>query len=184
MRRCIVVPVVELVVHLGNEIIGDEVRVKAGANIDFETAKTHDITIEATDSGGNTYAETLNINVNNINEGPTDIEFNQDGQSISNALSVNDGAIIEFAAASNFNDFPNSQITFEIQFATDAPASSVALASYAVSGSGNEFFLLVNVIGSFGVFIINVVINTIVQMAFLFACYPPQLSLSWDSSYG
>jgi len=50
------------------EIVGNEVRVKAGATIDFETAQSHDITVEVTDSGGNTYSEILTLNVNDINE--------------------------------------------------------------------------------------------------------------------
>ena len=37
------------------EIVGNEVRVAAGAIIDFETDQTHDITIQTTDAGGNTY---------------------------------------------------------------------------------------------------------------------------------
>ncbi|CAN0556697.1 unnamed protein product, partial [Ectocarpus sp. 8 AP-2014] len=45
------------------EIVGDEVRIKSGQTIDFETAETHDITIEVTDAGGNTYSETITINV-------------------------------------------------------------------------------------------------------------------------
>ena len=57
------------------EIVGDEVRVAPGANIDFETAQSHDITIEVTDNGGNSYSETVTINVNDLNdEAPTDID--------------------------------------------------------------------------------------------------------------
>ena len=36
------------------EIVGDEVRVAAGANIDFETDQSHDITVQTTDAAGNT----------------------------------------------------------------------------------------------------------------------------------
>ena len=39
------------------EIVGNEVRVAAGATIDFETDQSHDITVETTDAGGNTYSE-------------------------------------------------------------------------------------------------------------------------------
>ena len=56
------------------EIVGDEVRVAAGANIDFETDQTHDITIQTTDAGGNTYSEVVTISVNDlVDETPTDI---------------------------------------------------------------------------------------------------------------
>ena len=55
------------------EIVGDEVRVAAGATIDFETDQTHDITVQATDAGGNTYSEVITLTVNDINEAPSDI---------------------------------------------------------------------------------------------------------------
>ena len=51
------------------EIVGNEVRVKAGADIDYETATSHDITVETTDSGGLTYSEVLTIDVLDVNEG-------------------------------------------------------------------------------------------------------------------
>ena len=50
------------------EIVGDEIRVKAGADIDFETDPTHDLRIEVTDSGGNSYIETVTVTVNDLNE--------------------------------------------------------------------------------------------------------------------
>ena len=34
------------------EIVGDEVRVAAGASIDFETDQSHDITVQTTDAAG------------------------------------------------------------------------------------------------------------------------------------
>ena len=55
------------------EIVGNEVRVAAGASIDFETDQSHDITIETTDAAGNTYSEVVTISVNDLNEIPTDI---------------------------------------------------------------------------------------------------------------
>ena len=56
------------------EIVGNEVRVAAGANIDFEADQTHDITVQTTDAGGNSYSEVVTINVNNLfDESPTDI---------------------------------------------------------------------------------------------------------------
>ena len=57
------------------EIVGNEVKVKDGVSLDHETNDSYDLTIEVTDSGGNTYSETVTINVADINEGPTDIEF-------------------------------------------------------------------------------------------------------------
>ena len=45
------------------EIVGNEVRVKAGQTIDYETATSHDLTVEVTDGNGSTYSETITINV-------------------------------------------------------------------------------------------------------------------------
>lgn len=47
------------------------VTVNNGSLLNFETDPTHVITVEATDSAGNTYTEDLTINVNDINESPT-----------------------------------------------------------------------------------------------------------------
>jgi Ca2+-binding RTX toxin-like protein len=58
------------------EISGDQIVVKAGADIDFENAKSHEITVEVTESGGRTYSETVTINVADISdETPTDLAF-------------------------------------------------------------------------------------------------------------
>ncbi len=51
------------------EVVGSEIRVKAGASIDFETAQTHEISVQVTDSGGNTYTETITINISDVDEG-------------------------------------------------------------------------------------------------------------------
>ncbi|MGV8855165.1 MAG: cadherin domain-containing protein [Devosia sp.] len=45
------------------EIVGNEIRVKAGEVIDYETASAHDLTVEVTDAAGNHYAETITVNV-------------------------------------------------------------------------------------------------------------------------
>ena len=47
------------------EVVGNEVRVKAGANIDYETATSHDITVTVTDAGGLSYSEVISIAVTN-----------------------------------------------------------------------------------------------------------------------
>jgi Ca2+-binding RTX toxin-like protein len=55
------------------EIVGNEVRVKAGATLDFETASSHDLVIEVIDAAGLSHRETLTIAVTNQNETPFDI---------------------------------------------------------------------------------------------------------------
>ncbi|MGI9383646.1 MAG: cadherin domain-containing protein, partial [Methyloligellaceae bacterium] len=50
------------------EIVGNQIRVKAAAAIDFETAIDHDVTVQVTDSDGNSYSEVVTITVNDVNE--------------------------------------------------------------------------------------------------------------------
>ena len=55
------------------EVVGDEIRVKAGASLDHESATSHSCNVTVTDAGGLTRTETVNIAVTNQNEAPTDI---------------------------------------------------------------------------------------------------------------
>ncbi|WP_372898259.1 DUF4347 domain-containing protein, partial [Stieleria sp.] len=48
-----------------------EISVANAALIDFESATSHNITVEVTDSASNTYSEVFTINVNDVNESPT-----------------------------------------------------------------------------------------------------------------
>ena len=59
------------------EIVGDKILVKAGADIDFENATSHDVTIEVTDANGNTYSETLTIDVNDLDELQSQTQIHQ-----------------------------------------------------------------------------------------------------------
>ena len=55
------------------EVVGDEIRVKAGASLDYESATSHQLSVTVTDAGGLSHTETLNIGVTNANEAPTDL---------------------------------------------------------------------------------------------------------------
>lgn len=57
------------------EVVGNEIRVKPGASIDFEDAQTHDVTVTVTDLEGLTYDETVTLNVGDINEAPGSISL-------------------------------------------------------------------------------------------------------------
>jgi hypothetical protein len=45
------------------EIVGDEIRVKEGAELDYETAASHNIAARTTDTGGETYEKTITISI-------------------------------------------------------------------------------------------------------------------------
>ena len=53
------------------EIVGDEIHVKVGANLDYETATTESLTIRVTDSGGLTHDETVTIAITDVNDTPS-----------------------------------------------------------------------------------------------------------------
>lgn len=69
------------------EVSGDQIFVKAGADIDAETAASHDITVEVTDASGFTYSETMTINVNDLDE--FDITATTDTDASGNILDEN-----------------------------------------------------------------------------------------------
>ena len=52
------------------EIVGNEIRLKAGASLDYESATSHQVNVTVTDAGGLTRTETVNIAVTNQNEAP------------------------------------------------------------------------------------------------------------------
>ncbi|MEP3628909.1 MAG: PA14 domain-containing protein, partial [Hyphomicrobiales bacterium] len=58
------------------EIVGNQIVVRAGADIDFETQATHDLSLQVTDESGNTFIEAFEIDVNNQAEGISGLTFN------------------------------------------------------------------------------------------------------------
>ncbi|MFC2015154.1 Ig-like domain-containing protein [Chloroflexota bacterium] len=55
------------------EVVGNQLKLKAGESLDYETEATVSLDITATDSGSLSYTESFIITVNNVNEVPTDI---------------------------------------------------------------------------------------------------------------
>ncbi|GJL91587.1 cadherin domain-containing protein [Hyphococcus sp.] len=54
------------------EIVGDELRLRAGVAFDFEAQNSFSLSIRVTDSAGNTYEEAVTIDVTNVNENPSE----------------------------------------------------------------------------------------------------------------
>jgi hypothetical protein len=52
------------------EVVGGQLKLKAGQSLDHEAEPTVTVTVTATDSGGLTYNEAFTINVNDVNENP------------------------------------------------------------------------------------------------------------------
>ncbi|MBC8048807.1 MAG: cadherin domain-containing protein [Chitinophagales bacterium] len=57
--------------HSFFEIVGDQIRVKTGVTIDFESQPLHNLTITATDAGGLSIQQKISITVGDMNEAPT-----------------------------------------------------------------------------------------------------------------
>lgn len=52
------------------EVVGNQLVVKAGASLDYETATSHGLTIRATDAAGASVDRAVTVNVANVNEAP------------------------------------------------------------------------------------------------------------------
>lgn len=70
------------------EIVGDEIRVKAGALIDHETQDGYDLTIRATDSHGLSVTETVHVVVRDVNEAPEATSIAGQGASAGSAFTL------------------------------------------------------------------------------------------------
>ncbi|WP_438755068.1 cadherin domain-containing protein [Pararhizobium sp. O133] len=95
------------------EIVGNEVRVKGA--IDFETASSHEIKIIASDAGGNQTQETFTIDVNDIDDAPTEpskgtITIDVSGSGIAGVdfEAYMRGGFISDTAGGGFPSFDNS----------------------------------------------------------------------------
>nr|WP_070959907.1 LamG-like jellyroll fold domain-containing protein [Hyphomonas sp. Mor2] len=57
------------------EVVDGELRLADGVTLDHEEASTIDVTVTATDIGGLSTSETFTVNVNDLNEAPTDLSI-------------------------------------------------------------------------------------------------------------
>ena len=96
------------------EIVGNEVRVKAGAVLDSEVADEHAITVQVTDSGGNTYTENLTIGVKDVDE--FDVSAVTDSDAGTNTLAENAtaGTAVGVVASASDADATNSAVTYSV----------------------------------------------------------------------
>ena len=89
-----------------------EITVADGSKLNFEDASSHEITVEVTDSAGNTYDENFTIDVGNVNEGPGDLTLT--GNSVSENAA--DGTVVGSVSASD----PDSGETFSYSLSDSA----------------------------------------------------------------
>jgi VCBS repeat-containing protein len=53
------------------EVVGDQLKLKDGASLDFEAESSVNVIVTAEDAGGLTYSETFTLSINDVNEAPT-----------------------------------------------------------------------------------------------------------------
>ncbi|MCB1490897.1 MAG: VCBS repeat-containing protein, partial [Rhodobiaceae bacterium] len=137
------------------------------ADHDTSSAYSDTVTVEVTDTGGNTYTETVGIqfgtsgNDSLTGTAGTDIIYGFDGADVLDggdgddvlvgdngtggtpALILNTTDTDDYAIASNMNDFPSNAITLEMTFSATSMSSDGAIfASYAISTQSNDFVLM------------------------------------------
>ncbi|MEX6633241.1 cadherin domain-containing protein, partial [Hyphococcus lacteus] len=167
------------------EIVGDQLKLKDGVTLDRESEASHDVTVEVTDSAGNSYLETVTIDVADVNEAPVDVSITPNQSN--GVLSLNQrGGNDDYAIASNLEGFPNDALTVEVSFASSQTdvGNGVPLFSYAASNGGhNEALIWLN--GSSGrvsIFLANKSFDTGISNSSLLDGEQHQISFSWDQS--
>ncbi|RMG33107.1 MAG: hypothetical protein D6720_12110, partial [Gammaproteobacteria bacterium] len=89
------------------EVVGNELRLKDGASLDYETADQHELTLQVTDRSGNVFTKTVTLEVSDVNEAPVagqDLSFDaaEGQQTLQGMLSATDqdsGDQVHFAVA-------------------------------------------------------------------------------------
>ena len=178
------------------EIVGNEVRVAAGASIDFETDQTHDITIQSTDAAGNTYSEVVTLTVNDLNEAPTDITFtggsvDENADGAQTGISLNqDGGNDAYLQVTDSGDIVGglSEFTIEVDFSSPGNGGTYTnLFSYHAGGGSDEIELGINV-GSPTEFYIEVGEQATPVSGFdasqVLDGNDHQVSMTWDNTSG
>ncbi|MCF6203041.1 MAG: DUF4347 domain-containing protein, partial [Methylococcaceae bacterium] len=122
------------------EIVGREIRVKAGATLDYDSASSHVITVRVTDSGtpGLTYDEDITIQ---LNKAPTTGNAGSASPEDSSSMVINlngsdvDGTVTHFKLdnlPSNGNLYLDSGLTTLVNINQDYARSSALLPMYFV----------------------------------------------------
>ena len=109
-----------------------------------------------------------------------------------NDLLLGDLAGVEFNAtntdgvglASGIADFPTTQFSFEITFASTDTTGNTSLASYAVAGEDNEFAIHIGGGSDITVYIGGAFVDTNVLASTFFDGNINTLAISWDSATG
>ncbi len=167
------------------EIVGGQLKLKDGVSVDSETQNAYDITIQAVDSGGADYFETVTVNVADLGDAPTG--FTLQPVAAPESLSLNqDGGNNDLAIATDLFGFPTQALTVEVAFASSQTdvGNGVPLFSYAASGgSHNEALIwLPSSSGQVHIYLAGRGINTGISNAALLDGAQHHFSFTWDQA--
>ncbi len=167
------------------EVVGNELKLKAGASLDHEAQDSHEVTIAVEDGAGNVYTEAVTVNVNDVNEAPTDLLL--EPTEAPGVLSLNqDGGNDDVAVSSNLEGFPTDAITVEVTFASSQTdvGNGTPLFSYAANtGSNNEALIwLEGGSGNVSIFLAGQKISTGIPNASLLDGEQHTVSFTWDQA--
>ncbi|MES9875652.1 MAG: immunoglobulin-like domain-containing protein [Candidatus Sedimenticola sp. 1PA] len=134
------------------EIVGNQVVVKEGAEIDFESAESHQVTVQVTDSAGNSYSEEVTFTVNDLDEvasTPTlsvslgEATENVVAGDVDYAIKLNESGNNDGLQIENGGELLAGQdeltITMNVRFDGDGLEDTTPLVSYATDDNNNEF---------------------------------------------
>ena len=154
--------------------------------LDYETATSHDVTVQALSTDGSTSSQTFTVNLTDANESPTDltleansgIALNTDGGNNAYLYTSNGGSILGGLSA----------FTIEVAFASSQIGSDGSpLFSYHAGGGSDEIELAVYDHGGLEELYIEIgenAVNTGYDASDLFDGADHQVSLTWDNASG
>jgi len=89
------------------EIDGDVIRVREGAQLDFETTDNYDLTVRSTDAHGLSVTDTVHINIGDVNEAPVATQISDQTAAA--------GSHVTLETASHFSDVDHcDRLTYSI----------------------------------------------------------------------
>ncbi len=156
-----------------------QITVANSSLLNHESSVNHTVTVRATDTSGQTFDRVVTIGVTDVNEAPTDltsgINLNTDGGNNAYLMTSSGGSIFGGRTA----------LTVEVQYSIANNASlDNGLISYAVTGSDNEFLLLISSTGRISVGIDDLTVTTTGIFAQLIDGKQHAVAVSWDNTNG
>lgn len=131
------------------EIVGDQLKLKAGVSLDFETASSIVLDVTATDAAGLTFTQQFTITVTDVNEAPSAISLNVASVSEKDAAAVIGTLTTTDVDAGDTVSYSVSDARFEVVggelklksgvFLDYATASSILIDVTATDGGGLTF---------------------------------------------